>query len=318
MNKVRNFFTIGLLLVVAVFGLYGCGGSDPTATPPPPTAAPTDTVAPATPTSEAATATVASTGTGDTGGAMGGALSGPVGDLLNKSQAAMKKVTSFHFTMDVQADAAGSQTFKGEGDYMAPDKVRFTMSGLMAPGAPGITDTVGSSMPDIEMVMVGSETYMKQPGSEQYMSLGALGGASGLAGFTNPAETSSITQFADSAEIVGDEKVDGVDTTHITFTYDADKAMMDTAQQMGTPLAATTPTGVKSKGDIWIEKSTSYIHKMTIVSKAPASGMQANPVASGDSTVTIVYSKHNEPVSPPIEKPTNIVTIPGNVGTPVP
>jgi outer membrane lipoprotein-sorting protein len=304
MNKPRKFFAIGLLLIVAMLGLYGCGGSEPTPTPLPPTATPippTDTPMPPTPTVMAESGT-----SGGTGG-----LSGPAADLLNKSQTAMKSITSFHYTMMVES-SAGGQTFTGEGDFVMPDKARITMS-----------DTTGM-VGKIEMIIIGNDTYMKQPGSEQYMSLGAVGGGLGsVAGLGNPSQSSSLAQFADSASIVGDENVDGLDTTHVTFTYDVDKAMQAAAQQAGSAgsaaaTAAATPTNTKAKGDVWIDKSTNYIHKMVFVSKSNMPNPQANPVATGDSTITIIYSKYNEPVSPAIEKPANVVTLPGNVGTPVP
>lgn len=308
MSKLRNIIVIGLLAAVTVLGLYGCGGSEPTATP---LVVPTDTVAlptetpmQAPATSAAPEATTANSGTTDTGGATG-TLTGPAADLLNKSQAAMKTVKSFHYTMDVET-SGGGQAFKGEGDFVMPDNVRISMSDTMG--------TIGK----IDMVMIGSDTYMKQPGSDQYISLGAVGGANGLPGLNNPAQTASIAQFADSASIVGDEKVDGVDTTHVTFTYDVDKAMKAAEQQASNAVGtAPTPTKMKAKGDIWIDKSTNYIHKMVFVTKSTVPVPQGSP-ATGDSTITLVYSKFNEPVTPPIEKPANVTTMPGNVGTPVP
>src|SRR5436853_312071 len=123
MNKLRNFVMIGLLAAVAVPGLYGCGGSEPTATPLPPTATtapPTDTpappaAAPDTPTTMAAGSSA--TGSGGTTGGATGALTGPAADLLTKSQASMKSVKSFHYTMNIEA-SGGGQKFNGEGDFI--------------------------------------------------------------------------------------------------------------------------------------------------------------------------------------------------------
>lgn len=311
MNKLRNFVVIGLLAAVAVPGLYGCGASDPTPTAIPATettAPPTDTpmaVIAATATSAPAP-TEATGGSGSTGTTGGGAgtLTGPAADLLTKSQTSMKTVKSFHYTMEV-GSSAGGQSFKGEGDFEMPDKVRITMSDT--------TGTVGN----IQMIMVGNDTYMKQPGSDQYMSLGGLGGQNGLTGFSNPAQTASIAQFADSASIVGDEKVDGIATTHVTFTYDVDKAMKSAEQQTGSAVAST-PTNMKAKGDMWIDKSTNYIHKMVFVTNATGPMPQTGSSGASESTITLTYSKYNEPINPPIEKPANVVTLPGAAGTAVP
>jgi hypothetical protein len=252
----------------------------------------------------------ASTGTDTTGGigSTGTSLTGPAADLLNKSQQAMKDLTTFHYVMEITSEQEG-MSLTGEGDFEKPDKVRISMK--------GITGTVGT----IEMIIVGSDTYMKQPGSEQYMSLGSAGtGLLNLGRLSNPGETAEITQFADSADIVGDETLDGTAVTHVTFTYDVDKAMQAAGQQAGTGATALqTPTGTKSKADAWIAKDTNYIRKMAFITETPNASMQAQPIAgTSQSTVSITYSKFNEPVSPPIEKPTNVITLPSNLGTPVP
>jgi hypothetical protein len=221
----------------------------------------------------------------------------------------MKGVNSFHYMMEI-ASTDGSVNLTAEGDVEKPDKVRISMK--------GITGTVGTT----DMLIIGNDTYVKQPGSEQYISLGAAGtGLMNLGSLSNPGEAASVAQFADSADIVGDENVDGLATTHVTFTYDVDKAMKATEQQTGGTIGnvAATPTGMKAKGDAWIVKDTSYIHKMKFVTAAPDAGMQAKPLpGTTESTVTVTYSKFNEPVTPPIERPTNVITLPSNVGTPVP
>src|SRR5205823_5183008 len=128
MNKLRNVVVGLLLLAVTVPGLYGCGGTEATPTPIPPTdtvAPPTDTPAPPPPTTAPSSATTPSSSS--TGGGATGGLTGPAADLLTKSQAAMKGVTSLHYTLTTAA-TGGSQGFNGEGDYAAPDKARITIS----------------------------------------------------------------------------------------------------------------------------------------------------------------------------------------------
>jgi outer membrane lipoprotein-sorting protein len=254
--------------------------------------------------------TASSDNTGNTNST--GTLTGPAADLLNKTQQAMKDIKTFHYTM--QIESGGTVSLTGEGDFETPDKARITMKNI-----PGTAGTV-------EMVIFGKDTYMKQAGSEQYMSLGDTGsGLMGLGGLSNPSQTSSITQFADSADIVGDENVDGLEATHITFTYDPNKAMQASTAMTGavaTAIAMATPTSMKSKADAWVDKSTGYIHKIKFVTQTTNPSPQANPVGgtptTTESTITLTYSKFNEPINPPIEKPTNVITLPNEMGTPVP
>ena len=214
----------------------------------------------------------------------------------------MKSLKSFHFVLNMETAGRGL-AYQGEGDFVLPGTSRIALNG-----------TTGK----IEMIVIDNNVYMKQPGSEQYMALPASGaGLGNIAGATNPSETSSLLQLADTATVVGDEKVDNVDTSHISFTYNVDKAAQMAA---GSAAATVVPTtgGKMATGDLWIDKGNNYIHKMKFVTPPAVASPQANPVASGDTTLTFTYSKYNEPVSPPIEKPTNVITLPATMGTQVP
>src|SRR5438105_2478478 len=108
MQRLKVVLASITLMAMAIFGLYACGGETPTATPIPPTAtvapppptattavAPTDTTAPALPTATSVTAEQGTSGTGTSGTGTSGTVSGPAGDLLSKSQAAMRDVKTF-------------------------------------------------------------------------------------------------------------------------------------------------------------------------------------------------------------------------------
>ncbi len=84
---------------------------------------------------------------------------------------------------------------------------------------------------------------------------------------------------------MGQETINGVNTTHINYAASADDAS-------GAAGSAET--------DIWIDESTGYIHQIKVVSES----------GGVSSTSTITYSKFDEPVSPPIEVPTNVMTMP--------
>ena len=109
-----------------------------------------------------------------------------------------------------------------------------------------------------------------------------------------------MADLAENATVVGDETLDGVDTTHVKFTYSADKAMAMDMQAAG----QATPTPGTSLGevnaDLWVEKSTGYGHKF----------QSSSTIAGTPSSTTVTYSKFNEDVTPPIEKPTNIQQMP--------
>lgn len=272
---------IGLLMV----GLYGCGDTPPASTPTTaPTSAPTSTtvaVAPteamADPTSTTAMAIADSTSTTASTVSNGDStVPADVKALFDKSEQAMGGVKSFHFTS--KSETAGT-TMLSEADMEPPDRMRIVSD----------AGTAGKS----EIIVIGKESFMKLHGGDTYMALPQsipIGAA----------DTSSFLTFAQDAKIVGDEKIEGVDTTHIQFSYDADKSAADAAAQAGQP-APTTKMGT-ANADLYVEKTTGYIRQLKYATKVEG---------VGDSTITITYSKFNEPISPPIEKPSNVTTIPG-------
>jgi hypothetical protein len=219
-------------------------------------------------------------------------VSGDALDLIRKSQEAMRALGSYHFSMISQA-AAGAP-IKADGDAEPPDKIRLVMD----------LGTQGSA----EMIIIGNDSYLKQPGTEQFMLLSGLGNPfGGNQSLSNPQQLSSFAEFADSASIVGPEGLNGVNTTHVTFTYDASKAAEQAAKASGAPTPAAAVG--KATGDMWIEQSTSYVRQMKITTTTQ--GPSASPVNSTVS-VTVTYSAFNQPVNPPIAKPENVITLPGN------
>jgi hypothetical protein len=161
------------------------------------------------------------------------------------------------------------------------------------------------------MLVVGQEVYLQQPGTQTFIPISRSGSqAAGMGLLGNPQQVTSFAQLADSANIAGDEQIDGVDTTHVQFTYDLSK--------VGEDAVAPTQTG-QATGDMWVEKSSGYARRIRIIT--PASAQTGQPASStgGTSTVVITYSKFDEPISVPIEKPGNITNLPGMVaGTPTP
>jgi outer membrane lipoprotein-sorting protein len=292
-NKLKK--AIGLVSLVAIFalGLYGCGGDNATPTPvatattaaaAAPTnttaavAAPTDTTAPAA--GEATATTATSSG--------GGSNSGDAAGILKQSSAAMKGVTSYHIVL--KTSSAGAET-TADGDFMLPDKARMNISSAGA---------------QTQVIVINGDVYTQVPGSDAYYKVPGAG--TGL--LQGAATSASLGDLAENATIVGDETLDGVDTTHIKFTYSLDKATDAAAQAMGQTATPSTGQG-EATAEVWVEKSTNYIHQF----------MSTSTVAGVANTTTVTFTKFNEDVTPPIEVPANVQPLPGGLGgdtTPTP
>lgn len=270
LQKVRTGMLTALVVGLGVLGLAGCGGDTPTATP---VAAPTATTAvmeeptattgtmeEPTEVMEEPTATTEVMEEPTATTGTGSMGGGEALDLLTKSGKAMADVKTYH--MSIKSETAGVASTI-EADVEMPDKYRMT------------TEASGVST---EIILIGDASYTRMPGSDQYLE--SVGQAS-MIPKPEQADLSGITD----AEIVGDETLDGKSVTHIHYTASGDAA--------GAP-------GTSVDTDIWIDKSTNYIHQIEV--KTDVSGTTTSS--------TITYSKHNEPISPPIEKPTNIMTLP--------
>jgi len=285
-QKARSAALTLALVGMGAMGLAGCGGDNATATPVAPTAT-TAVTAPATATiaratnptatiatSSNATATTATaaqpttgTGTGNSSDALA---------LLKDSAAAMKNVKTFHIKLAV--DAAGA-TNNIEGDMQLPDRMRLTAV------AGGQT---------IQIIVVGGSSYTQIPGGGDSYIEGPFDSS-----LLTTTDTTAVGDFAQSATVVGDETIDGASTTHVKFSYDADKAAQAALAAMGTPTTATSDLGM-ADAEMWIEKGTNYIRQFKVTSTT----------AGTTSTTTVKYSKLNETIDPPIEKPANVTTMP--------
>jgi outer membrane lipoprotein-sorting protein len=281
LQKARTGILMVLVGVLGVLGLAGCGGDNPTATPVAPTATTssgtttdatattssgTMTDATATTSSDAmedATATTSSGTMEEATPTTGSSNSGDdeATDLLAKAGTAIQGLKSYHWSMKVETSAGNVST---EGDRELPDKWRFT------------SETAGVST---EFIIIGNSMYSPVPGTDQYIELPTD------ASLTAAADPGQLISTAQGATVVGDEMIDGADTTHLKYSASVTDASGVSAQ---------------SEIDLWIEKSTGYIRQYN--TSASTSGVST--------TSTVTFSKFNEPVTPPIEKPSNIMTTP--------
>jgi hypothetical protein len=224
--------------------------------------------------------------------------------LLDKALATMKSIKSVHVNVKVESGQGALLT--ADGDSEPPDKSRLNLD----------MGTIGA----LDMIVLGKQVYTKLAGQDSYIqteSEGTNGLMGSLGGATNPEGFATFAQNADNATIVGDETVEGVAATHISFTYDLDKAMQSLPEQGA---GAPTPSGGmgKANGDAWIEKSTGYIRRIKFVTPPTLLGGASGTSGAGDGngTIIVTYSKFNEPISPPIEKPAKITSLPDMTPSP--
>lgn len=275
-QKARSAALTLALVGMGAMGLAGCGGDTATATPVAPTAT-TAVTAPATATTAittAATATTAVAGQPTTGTGTGNSSDALA--LLKDSAAAMKNVKTFHIKLAVES---GGATNNIEGDMQLPDMMRLSAV------AGGQT---------IQIIVIGGKSYTQVPGAGDSYIEGPFDSS-----LLTTTDTTAVGDFAQSATVVGDETIDGANTTHVKFSYDADKAAQAALEALGTPTTATSNLGM-ADAEMWIEKGTNYIRQFKVTST----------VAGATSTTTVNYSKLNETIDPPIEKPANVTTMP--------
>ena len=184
----------------------------------------------------------------------------------------MKNVKSYHGTFTSQV--AGN-TVDSVFDFQAPGKMHMNYN-----------------LPEgnVDIIIVGNDAYAKAPGANGYVAI-PLGGYN--VGGVTPAQLVILLNSAQGGQVVGDEQMQGVNTTHITFTYDTNKVVSEMAQLAGQPTPAPLVSPGATTVDAWVEKSTGYI-----VQYKSSVNMGAGMLAS-----TVVLSKFNEPVNPPIVPP---------------
>lgn len=183
--------------------------------------------------------------------------------LLNKAAKVMKEVQSYHFVWQLESNKASSNS---EGDFSAPDRLK-------------ITNRTGTS--ETKVVAIGQECYVQKPGSDTYV-IADQPTRFGTGCVAPYQELSKQISAMKSAHIEGDETIDGINTTHINFIYDTAVSLNMEAGMLG-----------ESGADVWIDKQTGFIHQQIVYGGSSLSL----------SIAPVIYSKFNEPIQPPIEKP---------------
>jgi hypothetical protein len=278
------------IMVLALVGLYACGGetATPTAVPPSPTPVPPTPVPPS-PTAQAAK----------------DASSDEV-VLIQQAVSNTDNLKSYHFTIEIQPSEFITQPVKAEGDYVAPNTTY-------------IKGTMGQQ--NIEDIIIGDKVFVKdasgnwseQPKPDTSNDPMAALRAQQMVSSGNPAAgLGSIIDTVKTYKNGGTESINGVNTTKYTFKLDLKEMLGSENVPQGINLGSTDLGG----GALWIDPPAKNIHKVDVqVNVGPLldfgdlmtqafgssgetptpGGTQPTPRPQSPVHVIITISKHNDP-----------------------
>jgi outer membrane lipoprotein-sorting protein len=229
-------------------------------------------------------------------------INGDVNAVINAADKGMRELKSFHFT--VQGAKDGAPNLAIEGDLERPNKVRCTYQ------QPGKEKG--------ELVVFGKDTYLKQPGSTGFVLTPGGNDPPNIVGtLLDPEALTYYALLGSDQKLVAEEKLNGIDTVHLTFIFDPNLTDSRAAILAGqpTPIPQSGSSG-NFVGHMWVEKGTNYVHRIQWLPPVPGQG---TPDAGSQRSVTVDYSNFNEPVTPPIAPPASYVTkTPSPVPQPTP
>lgn len=272
--------SLAVLLCSGLLGLLAaCGGSNPPAATPVPTATTTSAG------NTAATATTSGDTTGanptapSTGNTYQADAKGSGTGLLQKARQAMNAGTikSYHFVDTNGAQTGGNGvTIVQEGDRILPDKLKMTIS----------TGTTGA-MTSIAAIINGDKTWASTDGGKTWMSAPADGSMTE----TTLKEITDDLNDAKAADDAGDTTLDGVAVHHLRL----DRGEMSAN-------GGTASFGIEA----WTDKTTNYVLQLQLNLSGAAAGQSTT---TGGRTIKL--SRINDPglrVDPPaagaVDQPT--------------
>jgi hypothetical protein len=225
----------------------------------------------------------------------GGASGASEGDSVSAEDMTevMKKATDIdtaHFTTKIDATAAGQTvSMSGEGDIRKEPPAQHSTMKMSG----------GSMNMDLETILVDEKFYIKGMMGDSWMTASAddlakMGGTS-LESMSNPlAFFDGMEDSIKSATFEGEEKLDGTDTRHYSFTVDS----AGLAKSLGSTSSSGLPKTIDQ--DIWVDADG-------LLRKAE--------VGMGDTgTVEMILSKHGEAVTieaPPADQVTDMPNMAG-------
>lgn len=251
-------------------------------------------------------------GSGTSGGAgAGDTIKLTAAQVLAKTSEKTGQVDTFkaNVSMSASGDEAGALKASGTMLYRAKPSLAFSMVfNQMSVGA--------QQMNGIQQVFVDKTIYMKIPmltqlgGGKPWMkiSLADLGQESGMnideilqqAQQMDPVQTTKLMAASKDAREVGKETIDGVETTHITGTYNVSESVAKLApEQRAAFEKAAKESGMDTMAfDLWVDDQQ-LPRKVT---------MKTAQGAKVPLTISVVYRDFGQPVditAPPASQVTD-------------
>ena len=173
-----------------------------------------------------------------------------------------------------------------EGDYVKPDSIRMTIA----------VEMNGEKSPEIEVVKIGEDIYVKDPESQQWMTEEYVEAYQEYKGLEEFALSSIefITTF-EGTNILSDEEINGIPCFHV-------KGVIDTTAIEDLPSDfVPTETGLMN-AELWIDKEDYLVHQMVLELEMEDTSPDSEiPISGGGFSFTFQFSQFNEPIT--IEAP---------------
>ena len=225
----------------------------------------------------------------------GGADGASEGDSVSAEDMTevMKKATDIdtaHFTTKIEATTSGQKiSMTGEGDIQKEPPAQHSTMKMSG----------GSMNMDLETILVDEKIYIKGMMGDSWMTASAdqlaqMGGTS-LESMSNPlAFFDGMEDSIKSSKFEGEEKLDGTDTKHYSFTVDS----AGLAKSLGSEGTTGLPKTINQ--DIWVDGD---------------GRLRKAEIGMGDmGTVEMILSKHGEDVkieAPPADQVTDMPSMAG-------
>src|SRR6478672_2647722 len=145
---------------------------------------------------------------------------GDVNAVINAAHENMLGLKSFHYTLQSTKD--GTPTLNIEGDLERPNKVHSTYQ--------------QAGQDKGELIVFGQDTYLRQPQVSGFTK--SEGGNVPPEIVGQPLDPEALTYYAllgSNQKLVGEEMVDGVNTSHVTFLFNPNQVQSRAAELAGQP-----------------------------------------------------------------------------------
>ncbi len=182
----------------------------------------------------------------------------PASSVLPQAIQAFDSLQTFHFTLTHQNGTTpipnGLQLVSADGDVIVPDHLYAS-----------ITAKAGNQTVMVQVIGIGSQGWITNPFNRQWQP---LPNGTTISDFFDPTQgVKAVIGSLQNAEVVGQEKVDGVDTWHVTGTIPSD------ALTAAVPVAKPGYTvGI----EVWIGLSDSLIRRVYL--EGPIEPDEANNI----------------------------------------